>query len=252
MRAVQLCLAFTLCLMLSACTAASTSSNEADLSGQIASLERTQAQMRIQYNTMGHTLTRLEQRIAELKARAGQQRAAAANEAPAPSPAPRAAVTRTRVDDNKPMQLVSTPAPRRAQPAAPQARPQSTPAVGTLTEQDMEVQAAPSAAVRPSAGRNANRNVGGQSYLVHLASYLDTGPVRPGWRELSRKYAAPLDGLAPYVTPYTDNQDRRWLRLSAGPFSTSSSAQERCNALKAQGGWCEIMRVSNASLRELH
>lgn len=237
-------------LLLSACAGPNGTSSNQPLSVQIENLERTERQMHKQYVELGETLTKLGTRISELRTRAAQQRraaatlpvptaqaAAAATPAPAPAePAPEPA---------KPTELAaSTPAPAPA-PAAP-------PAVGGLTDQDISAQAAP-APTAPTASPSPEAPVltpNGASYLVHVASYLDTSQVKPGWRELSTKHAEALRGLKPYVTLFVDGQRRHWLRLSGGVTSPAQAAK-RCEQIKQAGDWCEVLRSPNAAMREL-
>ena len=214
------------------------------LDTQIANLERTQEQMRKQYEAMGQTLGRLETRIAELKARAARRAEAIAT---LPTPAPRAAAPAAE-------SLTSEP--------AAQAQPTNL-VVGDLTNEDLRVleqeaaRTAPAATapippVREQAAPTTPAAPrGGKSYLVHVASYLDTAPIRPGWRQISSKNPAELRGLKPYVTPFVDNQERRWLRLSVGDFTSKAAAHERCDALKAAGTWCDVLEVNTNSIREL-
>lgn len=236
MRALSRIALIGILTVLSAC--AGQNSVQPDLTVQIQNLERTEAQLRIQYNTIGHTLTRLESRIADLKERAAQQNAMAA-ELPKPmatgpaKPAPLVPVT-------KPTDITPPPAE-----------------VGGLTEADMVDPTAPSAEpakpAPPHPAAHAPAREAQYSYVVHLASYLDTAPIRNGWRQLSRKYGNRLDGLKPYLTPFMDAQNRRWLRLSVGPLTDAASAKERCDAIKQMGSgdWCEVLRVSTSSMREL-
>lgn len=233
MRFVHMLALFAVILLGAGCT---TTPEHADvpLDTQIANLERTQKQMRIQYNTMGQTLNRLEARIAELKARAAHRAEAVAA---LPTPAPRASAPVAAALPDK--------------PAAPD-KPTNL-VVGGLTNDDLRVQAQEAARTAPAAAA-APAPVpqrGGKSYLVHLASYLDTAPIRPGWRQLSSQNAAGLRGLTPYVTPFVDAQQRRWLRLSVGGFATATAAHERCAALKASGTWCDVLEVNTNSMREL-
>lgn len=232
-----LALAFTGCLLFATgCTSTQADYANPPLDRQIAGLERTQQQMRKQYDAMGETLIRLEQRISDLKA----QQAVHASGKPA--------VAATAI--NKPTQLVASNTPPATNPTPAAATSSST--IGDLTDQDMEAQAVPAAAIKPAAApvtMAVPQN--GQSYLVHLASYLDTAPVKPGWRQLSRQNSEQLSNLKPYLTAYTDNQRRRWLRLSAGPFTTSAAAKQRCEELKAAGGWCDVLQVQTAAMREL-
>jgi len=217
-------------LSLFALTACSTSSDGTppDLRGQIETLERTQQQMRKQYDNLGVTLIRLESRIARLKARANN------NPLPSndsPEPAPVAAPEREPVVSNGPVTLA--------------------PAIGGLTEQDMQVQATPQSPVS-AAPTNIAPAAGGQTYIVHLASYLESAPVRAGWQQLSQQQRAQIGDLKPYVTSFEDTQNRKWLRLSAGPLSSSGAAHQRCDAIKANSGWCDVLRVNASALRELH
>lgn len=250
-------LAVLSCLVLVGCSSTGREpiASGTTLTTQIANLERTQQQMRKQYDALGETLTRLETRIAALKGQ--QDRNVATLPQPASTaPAPQAAPERTTVTTT-----VTTTETSGQKPTGP------TTLVGDLTDQDMAVQAVPAAAITPAAAAPeapaaqteaakpapARAAAGGrpQTYLMHLASYLDSAPVKPGWRQLSEKNASALAGLKPYVTPYNDNQDRRWLRLSAGPFNTSSEAHKGCEAVKAAGGWCDVLQVATSSMREL-
>lgn len=225
--------------LLSACASPAPEAGSPNLTAQIANLERTEAQLRTQYNSIGDTITRLESRIADLKTRAAQQRAMVA-ELPKPT-ATGPATPAPAVPEIKPTDIAPPPSE-----------------VGSLTDADMAdpampatAPATPAAAVAEPAKPAEPAPAGRFSYVVHLASYVDTAPIRHGWTQLSAKYGDKLEGLKPYLTPFNDAQGRKWLRLSAGPLADANSARQRCDAIKQMGDWCEVLRVSTNSMRAL-
>jgi hypothetical protein len=123
-------------------------------------------------------------------------------------------------------QAAPTPQPAPASPPQVAAAPRQTPP--TATPQAVPSVAAPS----PSTG----------GARIQLASVRDTAAAQREWARVSRQYADLLGQLTPQYIP-ADLGDRGvFIRVQAGPFASPEAAKTVCDALRARGAGCNVVR----------
>ena len=112
----------------------------------------------------------------------------------------------------------AAPAPAAAPPAT--ARPAPTPV--------------PQVAVAPAAPSTGAR--------IQLASVRDAADAQREWARVVRQYPDLLGSLTPQFVP-ADLGDRGiFVRVQAGPFASPEAARATCDALRARGAGCNVVR----------
>ncbi|MBI3503701.1 MAG: SPOR domain-containing protein [Proteobacteria bacterium] len=156
------------------------------------------------------------------------------------------------------------PAPVAAIPAVPEIvapadavvvmPPQSrapTPLVAA-TPQPAPAPAAPPVATPPAAARPApvpaappqvaTAPVAAGSARIQLASVRDAVDAQREWARVTRQYPDLLGNLSPQFVP-ADLGDRGvFIRVQAGPFASPEAARAACEALRARGAGCNVVR----------
>ena len=87
------------------------------------------------------------------------------------------------------------------------------------------------------------------AYGVHLASYRSRDGAASGWRALSARHGALLDGMRP-VLAVLDMGDfgGEFLRLKVGPVADQAAAAALCAEFSAAGEYCVITDYSGEPL----
>ncbi len=157
---------------------------------------------------------------------------------PQPPPAPVAAIPAVPEIAAPPDAVVVTPAPASAARApAPLAAvappPVSAPAPAP-------VPAAPAVATARPAPTAAPPTPG--SARIQLASVRDMADAQREWARVTRQYPDLLAGMSPQFVP-ADLGDRGiFIRVQAGPFASPEAARAACDALRARGAGCNVVR----------
>ncbi len=152
---------------------------------------------------------------------------------PQPPPAPVAAIPVVPEIVAPPDAVVVTPTPPPAARApAPLAAAPSLPAP-----------AAPAvAAARPAPAAPAAAAPAGPGPRIQLASVRDMADAQREWARVTRQYSDVLGGLSPQFVP-ADLGDRGvFIRVQAGPFASPEAARAACDALRARGAGCNVVR----------
>jgi hypothetical protein len=154
---------------------------------------------------------------------------------PQPPPAPVAAIPAVPEIVAPSDAVVVTPAPApvaRAAPPVAAAPPAPAPAAPAVAA----ARPAP-AAPAPSASTPA-----GPGPRIQLASVRDMADAQREWARVTRQYPDLLGGLSPQFVP-ADLGDRGvFIRVQAGPFASPESARAACDALRARGAGCNVVR----------
>ncbi len=135
-----------------------------------------------------------------------------------------------------PPRVASIP-PAGAPPAAAAAPPVTQPPQQSAAARPAPVPAPAAPAAAPPA---ASAAVGGSR--IQLASVRDTAAAQREWARVSRQYADLLGHLTPQFIP-ADLGDRGvFVRVQAGPFASPEAAKATCDALRARGAGCNVVR----------
>ncbi|MBL8832917.1 MAG: SPOR domain-containing protein [Rhodospirillales bacterium] len=153
---------------------------------------------------------------------------------PQPPPAPVAAIPAVPEIVVPPDAVVVTPAaPARTAPAAtvPPPAPAGPP----------PATARPIPAPPPPLAAPASTQAGAGA-RIQLASVRDMADAQREWARVARQYSDLLGGLAPQFVP-ADLGDRGvFIRVQAGPFASPEAARAACDALRARGAGCNVVR----------
>ncbi len=95
---------------------------------------------------------------------------------------------------------------------------------------------------KPAPPKAAARTDG---FGVHIGSFSSPANADKAWTILGRKYAS-LEGRAEYtVQPVELGDPKRTLyRLLAGPAPTRAESKSLCDSIKAEGGFCRVLKVT--------
>lgn len=127
----------------------------------------------------------------------------------------------------------TTPAPTRPVPPA-QSAPQSTSAAAPPA-QPKPTPPVPAAALpaSPAAAGGAR---------IQLASVRDQAAAQREWARVSRQYADLLGNLTPQFLSADLGERGIFIRVQAGPFASLDAAKTTCDALRARGAGCNVVR----------
>ena len=110
---------------------------------------------------------------------------------------------------------------------------------------------APAASAPPAAARPAPAPVpqvavapaaSGAGSRIQLASVRDAADAQREWARVVRQYPDLLGSLTPQFVP-ADLGDRGiFVRVQAGPFASPEAARATCDALRARGAGCNVVR----------
>ncbi len=161
---------------------------------------------------------------------------------PQPPPAPVAAIPVVPEIVAPPDAVVVTPPARASIPPAgaaalPQAAPPATPVPATApptATRPAPAPVPPQVAVAPVAAGAGSR--------IQLASVRDAADAQREWARVVRQYPDLLGSLTPQFVP-ADLGDRGiFVRVQAGPFASPEAARATCDALRARGAGCNVVR----------
>jgi cell division septation protein DedD len=153
---------------------------------------------------------------------------------PLPPPAPVAAIPVVPEIVAPPDAVVVTPAPPPAAVPTPAAAPPApAPATPPATA------ARPAPAAPPASAATAPAGPGPR---IQLASVREMADAQREWARVTRQYSDLLGGLSPQFVP-ADLGDRGvFIRVQAGPFASPEAARAACDALRARGAGCNVVR----------
>jgi len=123
-----------------------------------------------------------------------------------------------------------------AQPALRDAEPAGIAGARKSTVNDAAAGAMPDA--MPDNGEIKTASV---LFGAHLASYRSAGAAHAGWVSLDRQFAEDLAGLTPNIAGVTIEGQGDFIRLIAGPISSSAEAEALCRRLEDEGQYCRVM-----------
>ena len=231
----------------------STTETNEKVEQRILRLEDAASRLRSQYDAMGQTIMWIE---GEIKALRSEQIHVQYK------PLPQSEQTENHKLSPEDVSIVHPTPSLTPKPESENKNPTKTNAtshnaeISPLNDADLSIGPSPSAHETSSTSasiQNASYTPDptGTIYLVHLASYNGYPMVKKGWKELAHKTPDALSGLKPFATTFRDDKGRAWVRLSAGPFSTEYAATVKCQEVKAEGGWCDIIKTTNTELRDI-
>jgi len=154
---------------------------------------------------------------------------------PQPPPAPVAAIPSVPEIVVPPDAVVVTPAP----PPAVLPPPAAAPATPVPATPPATIAARPAPATPPASAAAAPAGPGPR---IQLASVRDMADAQREWARVTRQYSDLLGGLSPQFVP-ADLGDRGvFIRVQAGPFASPEAARAACDALRARGAGCNVVR----------
>lgn len=158
---------------------------------------------------------------------------------PEPPPAPVPAIPAAPEIVAPPNAVVVTP------PRVASVPPASAPAVASPPPAPAAPAAAPSAptaAAKPAATPTQTPASAAGGVRIQLASVRDQASAQREWARVSRQYGEFLGHLTPQFVP-ADLGDRGiFIRVQAGPFASLEAAKTTCDALRARGAGCNVVR----------
>lgn len=92
---------------------------------------------------------------------------------------------------------------------------------------------APADETRPAMGSGA--------FVLQLGAFRTQEAAVAGWKLLTSKHAAILDGLTQAVSEADLGEKGKFYRLQAGPFTDRAAASGKCTALKNAGANCLVV-----------
>ena len=240
-----------------------------EVAPRMSRLEESARRLRAQYEAMGQTLLWIEGELKALREQARVQykpvthkekmtaTTAATTTAAAPAAIPTTAQPRSgsavsrapvsvapvaggvaplRQDDLtiEPTPTPLTPSPLTPSPLTPATHPTEPPKSANGASSPVQSKKASSEAV----------------YLVHIASYKGYGMEKNGWKQLLNKTPRTLGALTPYTTPL-EKDGQTWVRLNAGTFASESEALQKCQEVKDEGGWCDVVKARKDEIAPL-
>lgn len=128
-------------------------------------------------------------------------------------------------------EMVSEP---KAQETAKNEKPLDTGAIESKSAKE-------ASSIEPAVGSASGINVKPGGYYVQLASVPSRNGTDGEWKKLSRKFSSELKGLQYRVQEANLGARGTFYRIQAGPMS-KSSAQEICQAIKANAGGCLVVK----------
>jgi hypothetical protein len=154
---------------------------------------------------------------------------------PQPPPAPVAAIPSVPEIVAPPDAVVVTPAP----PPVVLPPPAAAPATPVPATPPATIAARPAPAAPPASAAAAPAGPGPR---IQLASVRDMADAQREWARVTRQYSDLLGGLSPQFVP-ADLGDRGvFIRVQAGPFASPEAARAACDALRARGAGCNVVR----------
>ncbi len=118
-------------------------------------------------------------------------------------------------------------------PVAPEQAPEIA-AVG-------EAAKAPEAPEAPAPADATMPAIGGGAFVLQLGAFRTQESAVAGWKLLTSKHAAILDGLTQAVSEADLGEKGKFYRLQAGPFTDRAAASGKCTALKNAGANCLVV-----------
>ncbi len=162
---------------------------------------------------------------------------------PQPPPAPVAAIPVVPEIVVPPDAVVVTPPARASIPPAGAAAPHPAPPPSAPSAQTASPP--PPAATRPAAPAPqvaVAPAAPGAGARIQLASVRDAADAQREWARVARQYPDLLGSLTPQFVP-ADLGDRGiFVRVQAGPFASPEAARATCDALRARGAGCNVVR----------
>lgn len=78
---------------------------------------------------------------------------------------------------------------------------------------------------------------------LHIASYKSRAAAENGWQIFMRRHAVELSALAPVIRQVDVAGKGRFFRLIGASLDNRRTAAAICEALKAQGTFCDVVRL---------